>query len=233
MRLISCHNGKLQHLAEAGLKLSPERTFRTGLPHIDQLAGGSLARGAVHELLAAPDHGQPFFLATILARAASASSPLIWSDPRNELYPPALIELGVDLRSVFLLHPDNPADELWALCECLKCKGVGAVVAPISRLTRLSARRIQLAAETGGTTAILLRPNGTGSQIYAAATRWLVAPAPGERSVQRWMIQLLHGHGGRVGQSVFLEYCREKRVVRSSEKLVDRQAAPAIAGASA
>ncbi|MGB7158778.1 MAG: hypothetical protein WBD40_11965, partial [Tepidisphaeraceae bacterium] len=80
-------------------------------------------------------------------------------------------------------------------------------------------------AEHGGSVGLLLRPVGKRSMHYAATTRWLVAPAPGERLVQRWKIQLVHGHGGRVGETVFLECCRETHSVRATAKLADRPAA--------
>ena len=60
------------------------------------------------------------------------------------------------------------------------CRHVGAVVALfMHRPTRVEVRRLQLAAEQGGGVGILLRPNliNSGSNIYAAATRWLVSPA--------------------------------------------------------
>ena len=253
MRFISCHNGQLQHLAEVGLKTSSERTFTTGIELIDSLAPGSaFVRGAVHELLTEKRHGQPRFFAATLASAASRgmgvspmhsinekrhrdtgilpvreSQPIIWCDPKGELYPPALLELGIHLKNVYILHPQSIADENWAIAECLRCKGVGVVIAAPQRIDRIEARRLQLAAETGGTVAILLRHTGPRSNIYAAATRWLVSPAPGERTVQRWKVQLLHGHGGRIGQSVFLEYSRESReirAVRTIEQLADRPA---------
>jgi hypothetical protein len=268
MRFISCHDGKLQTLDEAagaaglaGLKISPARSFTTGLEALDALAPQkSFARGAVHELLFDRSHGQPKFVAAVIAQAASSLSlnircsmldvrcssfqtdehrtsniehrilnemlPIIWCDPRGELYPPALSSLGFDLAKVYLLHPQSLADEAWAVTECLRCRGVGAVIAsPAEKLSRIDARRLQLAAERGGTVGILLRPKGRGDSVYAAATRWLVAPHPGERIVQRWTIQLLHGHGGRVGQTVFLEYSRENHSVRAVEKLADRPAA--------
>ena len=74
---------------------------------------------------------------------------------------------------------------------------------------------------------ILLRRSGRGDDVYAAATRWKVSPLPGERTVQRWTIRLLHGHGGRVGESVILEWRREREnhLVRALEKLPDRPSA--------
>src|SRR5438067_2145540 len=74
---------------------------------------------------------------------------------------------------------------------------------------------------------LLPRPRGAGSIHHAAATRWLVEPARGERTVQRWKIQLIHGHGGRLHQPVYLEYSRDWRQpethrVRATDQLGDR-----------
>ncbi|HEV2295096.1 MAG TPA: hypothetical protein VGR35_14675 [Tepidisphaeraceae bacterium] len=269
MQVVSCHNGKLQSLVAAELKGRADRTFTTGLDALDHLApSNGFARGTIHELLFAPEHGEPRFFATVLARCAAGKArgsearrhegtearreiqdatdslsspsclrasvpscllPIIWSDPRGQLYPPALAAMGVDLRQLYLLRTSTPADETWAVAECLRCKGVGAVVAAPAVLSRVEARRLQLAAEIGGGVGLLLRPAGKRSMHYAATTRWLVAPAPGERSVQRWRIQLLHGHGGRVGETVFLECCRETHSVRATEQLSRQPAATTMA----
>ncbi len=236
MRLISCHDGKLLALSAAQLGPSPARTFVTGLAPIDALLpGGAFACGSVHELLTEPGQGSAFFFAALLAyRAASPlaasqtlapaptpHAPIVWCDPKGELYPPALSAHGIRLDQLFLLHPAE-AQQVWAVCECLRCKGVSAVVAAPPCLSRVEARRLQLSAERGGGVGLLLRTAGPGSTHYAAATRWLIRPTPGERTVQRWNIQLIHGHGGRVGQTVILEYHRETNLVRAAEQLADR-----------
>jgi hypothetical protein len=144
--------------------------------------------------------------------AGGFAGALVWSDPERELYPPALAALGVPVERLFLLHPADDAERAWAVAECLRCRGVAAVVAAVptsQRLSRVQARRLQLAAERGGGVGLLLRPAGRASAEHAAATRWLVGPAPGERNVQRWRIQLVFGHGGRVGEAVILEHHRD------------------------
>jgi protein ImuA len=259
MQWISCHEGRL--LTRAGAQAGPAvgaRAFGTGLDALDALApGGAFARGAIHELLSAPSHGKPLFVAMLLARAAletpladsrtkerpdstrpfvceSPSVALIWSDPHHEIHPPALAAHGIPLEQVYLLRT-GPSDQVWAVAECLRCKGVGAVVAAMPRLTRVEARRLQLAAEAGGGAGIFLRAATTTmgnrspgiGDVYAAATRWLVRPAPGERTTQRWGLTLLHGHGGRIGHAVTLEYCRENHLVRALAPLADRPSRPA------
>ena len=241
MKLITSQGGRLLTLSEAladGPTVatpSDAPSFSTGLPALDALApGGAFRRGVVHEILSEPSGGTPLFFAMLVARASCDTGVVIWSNPRRELYPPALAAQGIDLDRLFMLQPKAPAEEIWAVGECLKCRGVGAVVAAVKapcRLTRLEARRLQLSAERGGGIGLLLRPAGKASAEHAAATRWLVRPAPGERTVQRWEVQLVHGHGGRVGGVVILEHSRETNRVRVVEKLGGgRGAAPTRAG---
>lgn len=226
MPFITAHQGKLQTLGalESTQISAKKRAFATGLEAWDALAPSEMfSRGAVHELLFAPTDPPPVFAAAMIAKAVG-SMPIVWADPA--IYPPALAGLGFDLARLYLLRPPTARDESWAITECLRCRGVGAVVASPNRISRIEARRFQLAAERGGGVGIFLRPRGRGDSIYAAATRWLIAPHPGEPTIQRWTIQLLHGHGGRIGQIVFLEWSRENNSVRALEKLPHRQAAP-------
>jgi hypothetical protein len=161
----------------------------------------------------------------VLAKAAgrcASNGSLVWCDPQAVLYPPALAGAGIALERLFLLRPKNEADEVWAVAECLRCKGVAATIASPRHLSRIEARRLQLAAEDGGGVGILLRRSDAGSTQYAAATRWLVTPALGERTVQRWRLELLGGHGGLIGKAVVLEVCRESHTVRAFEAVGDR-----------
>jgi protein ImuA len=242
MQLVSCHNGVLRTLSVRSLQVarasgpclltedetragspchdhSHGRWFRTGLPMLDALPpGGAFARGAVHEVLSERGKSRPSYFALLLAKWAAHSSPggaVVWSDPKGELYPPALAAAGVPLERLFLLRPKNADDEVWAVTECLRSRGVAATVAALERLTDIQARRLQLAAETGGGVGLLLRTTGKRAAAhYAAATRWLVRPRPlpaeGQRDmrVQRWIVELIHGHGGQVAKAVVLEVSR-------------------------
>lgn len=244
MRLITCHAGHLQALLPGELPAS--KSFTTGLAALDGLLpGGGFARGAVHEILS-PAGGATLFFALLLARSAAqerrmenrgwkmeertafvhspSSRAIVWCDPDRTLYAPALASAGVALERLYLLRPKNAADAVWALAECLRCRGVAAAVAAPPRLSRVEARRLQLAAERGGGIGLLLRGAGEASAPYAAATRWLVAPVQGERTVQRWKLQLLHCHGGSIGKTIILEHSRETNSVRAADELVHREA---------
>lgn len=160
---------------------------------------------------------------TALPNAATHKGVVVWSDPRGELYPPALAAMGVPAERCLILRPRNPAEELWAIHECLGCRGVAVTVATIPRMTGIEARRLQLAAERSGGVGLFLRPMSSATH-YAAATRWLVAPVPGTRTTQRWKIQLLHGQGGHSGETFILEKRRDSKqanLVHPSAAVVD------------
>jgi protein ImuA len=211
--------GSLDFFAKCAVS-EAKPSIATGLTSLDAIAPhGGFVRGAVHEIITATD-AHSFLLPAILARAAAKLGWIVWCDGMGELFPPALASLGVPLDRVLVLR--SP-DELWATAECLRSPAVAACVAAPPKLSRVQARRIQLAAERGGGLGILLRPKQAISWPYAAATRWLVAPARGQRNIQRWRIQLLHGHGGQVGQSVLLEMCRETNLVRAAEAVEQRR----------
>jgi protein ImuA len=245
MQLTTDKTTLLHALLAERIPSASHQSFRTELDLLDQLApAGAFQYGAVQELLSDPRSPLPKTMALLLANAAqrqrvkNSGGAVVWSDPQHELYPPALVAssstgVSLDLHRLILLRCANPADELWALAECLRCKGVSATIASLSRLTQLQARRLQLAAERGGGVGIFMRPFTQSQVPYAAATRWRVRPARGTEQIQRWSVELLHGHGGQIGQVVLLEVSRETRAVCASAPISHRSTPPQTARATA
>jgi len=249
VQLTSDKTSLLRALLAQRIPSASHDSFRTDLDLLDELApGGAFQYGTVHELLSDPRSSLPKTMALLLANAAqrqqgknaggAVGGAVVWSDPQHQLYPPALVAgsstgLSLDLNRLILLRCSNPADELWALAECLRCKGVSATIASLSRLTQLQARRLQLAAERGGGVGIFMRPFTQSQVPYAAATRWRVKPVRGTNQIQRWSVELLHGHGGQIGQAVLIEVNRETRIVRASASVADRSVPPAATRATA
>jgi protein ImuA len=222
MRFIRVINGLLQTVGAEELDRGPAGRVRTGLAAIDDLTpGGGLATGAVHEVLsraAAPS----MTLAVLIARAAAKNGWIVWCDPTGRFYPPGAAALGLPLERLVLLRPLNDAQQIWAATECLRSAGVGACIVAPARLSFTAARKLQLAAERGGGLGLVLRDVSALNRPYAAMTRWLIGPAPGDRTVQRWSVRLSHGHGGCADQSVLLEVCHETHHVRAIAALADR-----------
>jgi len=188
-----------------------------GLPGIDAALGGGLATAAVHEVLARPRDGAATgFVLVLLARLAAAAGdarPMLWCGRRIDLYGPGLAAC-LDPGRLVLVEARKAAELLWVMEEGLRCPDVAAVVGELDRLDLTAGRRLQLAAEAGGATGLVLRPTGSGTAeggASAAVTRWRIAAAPGSGPESPggpmprflgsacWRVELLRCRGGQPG----------------------------------
>jgi hypothetical protein len=224
---------QLSRLLQHTTKRRDHASFATGLPAIDQLLSSQrFTIGAIHEVLVESARFSPLAFLILLARSASIKTKSIaWLDPRNEIYPPGLLAAELPIDRLLLLRP-SPADLIRVMAECCRCKGIGATVATIARMNQVEARRLQLAVERGGGIGLLVRTQQSAIH-YAAATRWLVSPQRGDKQNRRWKVQLIHGHGGHIGQSAILEVCRETNRMRAFTPVADRSTSPQILPISA
>lgn len=221
--------GVIQSLKEQLIRRRGEAGVFTALPVLDELLGtGGLNRGAIHEVISAVPQGQSRSFALLLARVGLGARAIAWCVEQRaseRWYPPAAAMVGIPADRLITLCTANARETLWAVAECLRCKGVGVTIASINgKLGSIDARRLQLAAEQGGGIGILLRDATAKSMHYAAATRWLIESQPGKPDVQRWRITLLHGQGGQIERSIGLEISRETHLVRAFEELADQPA---------
>jgi protein ImuA len=160
-----------------------------GLAALDARLDGGLAKGAVHEVLptSGTDAASAAAFALMLAvRAGADGGPILWVSTDAELrrhgtpYGPGLAELGlVPDRMMLVTAPDELAC-LKVASDSIGCAGLAAAVIEVGSAKRLdltASRRLALAAEKSGVTALILR--GSDSMIAsAAASRWQVAAAP-------------------------------------------------------
>lgn len=126
-----------------------------------------------------------------LFQALRHPGPLVWVLPAHAPEQPLLpgLPAGVGPR-LHLVRARSETDLLWATEEALRAAPVGFVIAePEKPLTLTAGRRLQLAAEAGGTTGLLLIREGMGSN--AAETRWHCVPEPGtgpDSTLHRWSL---------------------------------------------
>lgn len=169
------------------------------------LPGGGLARAAVHEVLAADPGAATGFCAMLLARAAAGGrGSVLWIAENPDAWPPGLARFGLSPADLVLVQVPRPIDGLWAMEESLRCPGVAGAVLMLRTLDLTAARRLQLAAETGGGIGLLLRPDAADAGASAALTRWRVGALAGTGSAYdlgdpRWQLDLLRCRGGRPG----------------------------------
>jgi hypothetical protein len=169
----------------------------TGVPALDRLLPrGGFTPGSLVEYL-----GLGVSLALAAARSTCQDRPLLVVDPLRQLHAAAW---GIELSRTVVVRPASAADELWACDQALRCPGVGAVLARLERLQQRDFRRLQLAAESGGTFGLLIRPARLRGQPTWADVQWLVQPCPSPGG-WRLQVELLRCRGGTGGGSAVLE----------------------------
>jgi protein ImuA len=205
-----------ERLNRLGSAVGDPGVLPLALPSIDdRLPRGGLALGRLHRVAAAGGGGAAAgaaatgFAARLLARL-QRRGPVLWCTTGDDLYPPALAALGLAPDRLILVRPRDEKGVLAVVEEALRTPGFGAVLAEAVRADLLAERRLQLACETRGTTALLLqrellvpRPGRTAAS--AAVTRWAVAPAPSGGTTAwvgpvRWELALTHCRGGAPGR---------------------------------
>ena len=149
----------------------------TGIAPLDGLLPDRGLRGGTLSEWLAPGPGSG---AGTLAFAAAAGllqtgGVCLVVDAARTFYPPA-VSSRIDLRQMVVVHPANANDELWALEQSLRCRGVTATIGWIERIDDRAYRRLQLAAETGGGCGFLLRPAKFRVEPSWADLRLLVEP---------------------------------------------------------
>ena len=190
----------LSHLRQtlAGLdpSLGPQlvedrKSLQLAVP-IDQVLGGGLACGALHELApAVPLHlaAASGFAMALAARASGTRGEVLWiatDFARGEAgapYGPGLALFGIALSRLLVLRVSRAADVLWAMEEALRCPALACVVAELSgegaEAGLTATRRLSLAARDGlsgchSGLGLLVRHRAT-PMPSAAATRWQIA----------------------------------------------------------
>src|SRR5215207_1187880 len=125
----------------------------------DHLPGGGLARGALHEVIEA-GLASEFAGSTTLFTAGIAArlrGPVLWCLTRRDLFAPGLLRAGLHPDRVIYAEAEREGEILPLIEEGLREKGLAAVVGEVTRLGLTAWRRLQLAAEATGVTALVIR----------------------------------------------------------------------------
>jgi hypothetical protein len=155
----------------------------TGLADLDALLpGGGWPRGALSEILIGQDGlGECSLVLPALAALTRARRRVALIAPPYIPYAPALAAAGVDLSQI--VHIDAAAiDTHWTAEQCLRAGCCGAVLNWLPQADYRQLRRLQLAAETGGSIGFVFRPLAAARETSPAALRLkLVAGEQGPR----------------------------------------------------
>ncbi|HYZ48350.1 MAG TPA: protein ImuA, partial [Sphingomonas sp.] len=159
------------------------------------------------------DAAATLFLAGIAGRRAGARGTVLWAMARRDLFAPGLAQAGLPPDRLLVAEAGRDADVLAVMEEGLRHGALAAVVGEVVRAGLTETRRLQLAAEEGGTMALLLRRWRQGDpldQPSTALTRWRIGSAPSAPlpvagiGRARWHVELARQRGGP-GFSLLLE----------------------------
>jgi protein ImuA len=206
----------------------------------EKLAGGGLRIAALHELTGASsalsdDAAATLFAAGIAARRALDSPTVLWVLTRRDLFAPALAQAGLPPSRIIYAECRRDDEALAVMEEGLRHGSLAAVVGEIGRVSMTATRRLQLAAEGSGTTALMLtrwRRSGEDplASPSAAVTRWRVGCVPSMelpvRGIGRpcWNVELVRQRGGSPHQWI-LEGTNEAGRLALPAEPPDRSAA--------
>lgn len=205
--------------------------FMTGAHDIDStLPWHGLPRGALHDIVGHGDAGgaaSGFCLAMLARLCDGTAGSVLWIDRLPGLLPPlyghGLAAMGLDPDRLIVARARTRADLLWAAEEGLRTPALAAVVAVTDKIDTTAARRLQLAAETEGVTALLLRPTTRKTAApLVAATHWHVAGAPAAASgAPRWRLDLVRCRGF-LPRTWLVEWSNETRSLAVAAETADR-----------
>ena len=184
-----CRNG------EAG-RMACRLAAPSGFPELDaSLPGGGWPVGAIAELMSdAIGIGGLSLLVPVLSRLARAGRYIAWIAPPYLPYAPALAQRGLPLQRVLLIQTRSLQQSLWATEQALRCPAVGAVLGWPASIVDKNVRRLQLAAEAGGSLGILYRPPEAARESSPAALRLRLHAAP-----DGLVIEIQKSRGGAAG----------------------------------
>jgi hypothetical protein len=146
---------------------------------------------AVHELVEAKEGAAAWSVALRAATQAAGRNKWVFCiDTQQELYPPAVAQLGVPLERLMVVRTPRPADALWVCEQALRCRAVAAVVLPLRAIDAYASRRLQLAAEAGGSLGLLICRDQQDGHTFAAS-RLRLEPLVGPAGSRRMLITVL------------------------------------------
>lgn len=196
------------------------------LGHVDADAalGGGLMRGALHEVFAEGRHG-PTATGFVAGLAQRLSGPkfLLWvrqdfsARENGDLAMSGLAELGLDPRRIVVVRAGDAESALRVASDGLACNALGVVVAEIWGETRafdaVASRKLTLAAQQSGVTALMLRIAAQPA-VSTAQTRWIVRSAHSPSGNEGWgapviAATLSRNRHGSTGQWIMEWNCDE------------------------
>lgn len=145
-------------------------------------------------------------IAGLLSTIMQEQGVIAWIGPKNRLFAPALKHFGLLPHHIVFIETCYERNILWATEEALNCSAFAGVMVEAQELSFAQSRRLQLAAESNGTTCFVLRNNLNKTKNNNCTARWQITPLPSKLEAglpgvghPRWQVELLKVRNGNTG----------------------------------
>jgi protein ImuA len=155
------------------------------------LPNGVVPRGGIIEWLGDMGSGATTLSLWMANKVCGEEGVLAIIDARQELYPPAIAAMGIDLERTVFIHPSSRRDHVWSLIQCLNCPSITVSWSYLDRVDAREYRCLQLAAESSGVLGVFSRPSDLQGQPSWANVRLLVKPKASEKN-RRYCIEVVN-----------------------------------------
>src|SRR6266403_5360129 len=225
MSTLTTLRGSIARLEAHGGAYTPGRVA-LGHSDADATLQGGLAIGAVHEVFAEGRQSAAAsgFIAGLAGRV-TARRPLVWvrqdftEIESGALSTSGVVELGLNPRLLVTVRATDVDSALRTAADALACDTLGAVVLEVwgeaRQLDLVASRKLTLAAQASGVTALLLRVAAEPAPS-TAETRWIVraAHSPPASPLSAWGapvfdVELVRNRHGPVGRWIMEWKCDE------------------------
>ena len=198
----------------------------TGFAALDNaLPAHGWEQGAMSELLSNEQGiGELSLLAPALHHATSQGRNVVLVAPPYLPFPQAWESAGISLDHLLLIKADG-TDLLWSIEQASRSKSCSMVLAWTTScpkaLTYPALRRLHVAAESGGSTLILLRPQNVSEQASPAPTRIAVTSTNGELN-----LRIVKRRGALLAETIRLnvhpDHWKRRTVERAQNTFTER-----------
>lgn len=159
-----------------------EQGISTGFPDLDGIlpAGGWPPRGLVEIVCSRQGMGELQLLIPLMRTLTRQGQWVLWVGPPLPPYAPALVQAGVDIEKLLVIAPGAmPRNALWSMEKALRsCR---LALAWQNGLSHRVLRRLQLAANTGNSLAVLFQRGNSGCPYSALRLQLSFAGGEGPR----------------------------------------------------
>ncbi len=141
-------------------------TLASGAASLDGL--GIFRLGGAVELSGEEASGRTTLALSLVAAACREKRLAAWVDGPKELYPPAAVPMGVDLRRLLIVRPPAPGQLVWSAVQLLRSGAFTLVVLDVTHtgltLSMIETKKLLDAARAGGSLLVVLTSNVAPAQ---------------------------------------------------------------------